>query len=200
MEHTALVTGSRARVADVADAMEKVGFAVLRAGPDPEGLAAACGQLAPGSLGCYVSLPRETAVSASTLVERVREFLAQGLLARFDAAAKVLPFLAPEACVLLVAGNLPAAATPDDHHARIDLLRVLARAILAECLDRDVRAVVVGYDRSPDEIADLALHRGDEFGRRVAQVAALPTDLNYEDWQREVLSLTTNEDLATNEE
>jgi hypothetical protein len=198
VEQTALVTGSPARVADVADALEKVGFAVLRAGPDPEGLAAACGQLSPSSLGCYVSLPRERVVSAPTLVERVREFLVQGLLARFDAATTVLPFLGPEACVLLVAGNLPGAATPDDHHARIDLLRVLARAILAECLDRDVRAVVVGHDHSAEEIADLALRRGDEHGRRVAQVAALPADLNYEDWQREVLSLTTNP--TTNEE
>jgi hypothetical protein len=192
VEQTALVMGSPARVADVADALEKAGFAVLRAGPGPEGLAAACGQLTPGSLGCYVSLPREAPVSAPTLVERVREFLSQGLLARFDAATTVLPYLAPDACVLLVAGNLPGAATPDDHHARIDLLRVLARAILAECSEGDVRAVVVGYDHSPEEIADLALHRGDEHGRRVAQVAALPADLSYEDWQREVLSLTIN--------
>jgi hypothetical protein len=93
-----------------------------------------------------------------------------------------------------VAGNIPGAATPDDRHARIDLLRVLARAILAECSDGDVRAVVVGYDRTAEEIADIALHRGDEHGRRAAQVAALPQDLTYEDWQREVLSLTTNEE------
>jgi hypothetical protein len=141
-----------------------------------------------------VQLPRETEVSGRTLIERVRQFLTQGLLARFDATTAVLPFLGPEACVVLVAGNVPGVATPDDRHARIDLLRVLARAILAECSEGDVRAVVVGYDRSAEEIADIALHRGDEQGRRVAQVAALPQDLNYEDWQREVLSLTTSEE------
>jgi CheY-like chemotaxis protein len=194
VEQTALVSGSPARVQEVADALEKLGFAVRRAAPGPEGLAAACEELAPGSLGCYVQLPRETEVEGATLVERVRQFLAQGLLARFDATATVLPFLGAEACVVLVAGNVPGAATPDDRHARIDLLRVLARAILAECGDGDVRAVVVGYDRSPEEIADIAVHRGDEHGRRVAQVAALPQDLTYEDWQREVLSLTTNEE------
>ncbi len=177
----------------MADALEKLGFAVRRA-PDPEGLAAACAELSPRSLGCYVQLPRDTEVEGSTLVERVRQFLAQGLLARFDATTAVLPFLAPDACVVLVAGNVPGAATPDDRHARIDLLRVLARAILAECADGDVRAVVVGYHRSAEEIAEIALNRGDVHGRRVAQVTALPQDLNYDDWQREVLSLTTNEE------
>jgi hypothetical protein len=194
VEKTALISGSPGRVAEVGDALEKVGFAVTRAGPGPEGVAAACEQLLPGTLGCYVQLPRETEVAGSSLVERVRQFLAQGLLARFDATAAVLPLLGPEACVVLVAGNVPGAATPDDRHARIDLLRVLARAILAECSAGDVRAVVVGYDRSAEEIADIALHRGDEQGRRAAQVAALPQDLNYEDWQREVLSLTTSEE------
>jgi hypothetical protein len=194
VEKLALVTGSPARVADVADAMEKLGFAVRRAGPDPEGLAATCAELSPGCLGCYVQLPRDTEVEGPTLVERVRQFLAQGLLARFDATAAVLPFLAPDACVVLVAGNVPGAATPDDRHARIDLLRVLARAILAECSDGDVRAVVVGYQRSAEDIAEIALHRGDIHGRRVAQVTALPEDLTYDDWQREVLSLTMNEE------
>jgi hypothetical protein len=194
VEKTALVTGSPARVADVGEALEKLGFAVIRAAPDPEGLAAACAEVPPGTLGCYVQLPRDAKVEGPTLVERVRQFLAQGLLARFDATATVLPFLAPDACVVLVAGNVPGAATPDDRHARVDLLRVLARAILAECSDGDVRAIVVGHHRSAEDIAEIALHRGDIHGRRVAQVTALPEDLTYEDWQREVLSLTTNEE------
>ncbi len=91
-----------------------------------------------------------------------------------------------------MAGNLPGAATPDDRHARIDLLRVLARAVLAECEGSDVRAVVVGNDRSPAEIADIALRKGDQAGKKAAEVAALG-DMNYADWQREFLSLTTEE-------
>ncbi|HEY0398013.1 MAG TPA: hypothetical protein VGF00_06480, partial [Acidimicrobiia bacterium] len=67
------------------------------------------------------------------------------------------------------------------------------RAILAECEGGDVRAVVIGNDRSPGDIADIVLRRGDESGKKAAEVAALPGDLNYADWQREFLSLTTEE-------
>jgi hypothetical protein len=103
-----------------------------------------------------------------------------------------VPYLTKDGCVLLVAGNLPGAATPDDRNARIDLLRVLARSVLAECEGADVRAVVVATDRSPADIADIARRRGDPSGKRAAEVAALG-DMNYADWQREYLSLTTEE-------
>ena len=101
--------------------------------------------MAPGTLDCYVQLPRQTMVSGPTLVDRIHEFLSEGLLKRFETTSRVLPLLAAEACVVLVAGNIPGGATPDDRHARIDLLRVLARAILADCDQADVRAVVVGH-------------------------------------------------------
>jgi hypothetical protein len=52
--------------------------------------------------------------------------------------------------------------------------------------------VVVGNDRSPTQIADLVLRRGDEASRKAAEVAAIG-DMNYADWQREFLSLTTEE-------
>lgn len=194
MERTALVTGSPARVADVGDALEKVGFAVVRVGGDRDNLAAARAAVSPGSLGCYVQLPGDTTVDSPSLVERVRQFLATGLLARFEAAAVVQPLLAPDACVVLVAGNLPGAATPDDRHARIDLLRVLARALLSESHEDDLRVVVVGYDRSPEEIAEIAANRGEDRRRRAAAVASLPNTLNYADWQKEVLTMTTSEE------
>jgi hypothetical protein len=193
MGDRALVAGSPVRVDDVAGALEQSGFSVLRV-PEPADLAAACAGIEPRSLACYVQLPKETKVEGPSLIGRVRQFLAEGLLARFESAAAVLPYLAKDGCVILVAGNLPGASTPDDRHARIDLLRVLARAILAESPDGDVRAVVVGNDRSPADIADIALRRGDEAGKKAAEVAALPGDLNYADWQREFLSLTTNEE------
>src|SRR2546423_14616925 len=132
MSNRALVTGSPARVDDVAAALEQAGFSVVRV-PEPEDLSAVCAGIDPGSLGCYVQLPRETHVDAPSLIGRVRQFLAGGLLARFESASTVVPCMAKDGCVVLVAGNLPGAATPDDRHARIDLLRVLARAILAEC-------------------------------------------------------------------
>jgi hypothetical protein len=191
---TALVTGSDERVGDVGAALEKVGVTVTRSGGLPGEVEVACVDLAPGTLDCYVQLPRQTPVSGPTLVERIHEFLSEGLLKRFEATSRVLPLLAPGACVVLVAGNIPGGATPDDRHARIDLLRVLARAILADCDKRDVRAVVVGTERSPEEIADIALHRGDERRRRQAQVAALSPEMPYEDWQREFLTLTGDEE------
>jgi hypothetical protein len=192
MGDTALVTGSPVRVDDVAEALEEAGFSVRRA-PESDDLAAACAGIEPGSLACYVQLPKETKVDAPTLIGRVRQFLAEGLLARFEAASVVVPLMAKDGCVVLVAGNLPGASTPDDRHARIDLLRVLARAVLAECQGNDTRAVVIGNDRSAADIADIVLRRGDEAGKKAAEVAALPGDMNYADWQREFLSMTTEE-------
>ena len=192
MSEIALVTGSPNRVDDVGAALEQAGYSVIRV-PEPADLGAACAGLDPNSVACYVQLPKDTKVDAPSLIGRVRQFLVEGLLARFEQASTMVPLMAKDGCVVLVAGNLPGAATPDDRHARIDLLRVLARAVLAECEGSDVRAVVVGNDRSPTEIADLARRRGDEAGKRAAEVAALPGDLNYADWQREFLSLTTEE-------
>lgn len=192
MARTALVTGSAGRVAEVGDALEQVGYEVTRIPGPLEGPGAFDG-MAPGSINCYVQLPQETTVSGDTLVERVREFLAFGLLSRFEAASAALRLLGTDSTVLLVTGNLPGAATPDDRHARIDLLRVLARAILAECGEGDVRAVVVGNHRSADDIAQIALNRGDEGRRRTAEVAAISPDLPYADWQREMTLITTEE-------
>ena len=191
MGDTALVTGSATRVEEVSAALEEAGYKVLRV-PEPDDVTAACAGIEPGSLACYVQLPKDTRVDAPSLIGRVRQFLAEGLLARFEQAATVVPCVAKDGCVILVAGNLPGAATPDDRHARIDLLRVLARAVLAECDGSEVRAVVVGNDRSPGEIADIARRRGDQAGKKAAEVAAIG-DMNYADWQREFLSLTTEE-------
>ena len=192
MGEKALVTGSPARVGDVAAALEEAGYSVLRA-PEGSDVAAALDGIEAGTLDCYVQLPKETAVDAPSLIGRVQQFLSAGLLARFDQAAAIVPYLAKDGCAVFVAGNLPGAATPDDRCARIDLLRVLARAVLAECVGSDVRAVVVATDRSPAEIADIAHRRGDQAGRKAAEVANLPGELNYADWQREYLSLTSEE-------
>jgi hypothetical protein len=191
MGDTALVTGSAGRVEEVAAALERAGYSVVQV-PESGDVAAACAGLDPGSLSCYVQLPKDTKVDAPSLIGRVRQFLEEGLLGRFEQAATVVPYMSKDGCVLLVAGNLPGAATPDDRHARIDLLRVLARAVLAECESGDVRAVVVATERSADEIADIALRRGDRAGKKAAEVAALG-DMNYADWQREYLTLTSEE-------
>ena len=191
MGEVALVTGSATRVEEVSAALEECGYKVLRV-PEPNDVAAACSGIEPNSLACYVQLPKETKVDGPSLIGRVRQFLAEGLLTRFEQASTVIPALAKDGLVVLVAGNLPGAATPDDRHARIDLLRVLARAILAECEGNDVRAVVVANDRSPAEIAEIVRRLGDESVKKAAEVAAIG-DMNYADWQREYLTLTTEE-------
>lgn len=192
MSQSALVTGSKARVADVSEALEAAGFSVVGAS-EAEALAEVIGGIPPGSLSCYVQLPRQTEVSGASLVDRVRQFLAEGLLARFDTTSSILPLLAPDAYVVLVAGNVPGGTTPDDRHARIDLLRVLARAILAESGADGVGAIVLGYDRSAAEIATIALNRGEDTSQRTAVVATIDPDLSYADWHREVLHLTTED-------
>ena len=85
MDGTALVTGSTARVDEVGAALEAAGFSVRRV-PDPGDLASACADLEAGSLACYVQLPKETKVDGPSLIGRVRQFLAEGLLARFESA------------------------------------------------------------------------------------------------------------------
>lgn len=194
MGKTALVTGSSQRMTEVSSALEKSGFAVTMAGGTRSEVESACASMAPGTLDCYVQLPRASPVSGETLVGRVHQFLEEGLLTRFEATGVVLPLLAPDACVVLVAGNIPGETTPDDRHARIDLLRVLARAILADSGSASLRAIVVGYDRPPEEIIDIVLSRGADKRRRQAQVASLSDEMDYADWQREYLSLTTDEE------
>ena len=79
-----------------------------------------------------MQLPQDVHTGRGTVVERVGEFLAGGLLARFEAAAAVLPALRPGATVVLVGGHRPPDDdTPDDPHARFDLLRVLGQAVVA---------------------------------------------------------------------
>jgi hypothetical protein len=190
MPRTALVTGSPSRVADVAEALERVGFTVTRV-DDMDKLEEACAGFEPGSLSCYVQLPRDVALSGPNLVERVRTFLAEGLLTRFHAASVVIPLLAPQATVVLVAGHVPhESETPDDRRARVDLLRVLARAILADCRGGEVRAIVVGFERTPAQIADIGLLGHDRRVRQSEVDEQLSRDMNWADWQREMLSLT----------
>jgi hypothetical protein len=189
MPRTALVTGSSARVADVAEALERVGFAVTRV-EDVDKLEEACSGFEAESLSCYVQLPRDVPLSGPNLVERVRVFLAEGLLTRFEAASVVLPLLAPQATVVFVAGHMPhESETPDDRRARVDLLRVLARAVLADCRGGEVRAIVVGFERTPAQIADIAL-LGHDRRVRQSEVDSLSHDMSWTDWQREMLSLT----------
>jgi hypothetical protein len=191
MERSAVVTGSPGRVGDVAIALKEAGFDVTEAGCG-ERLDEVAGGLGSSSVHTYVQLPWDVKTAALGAIEQVHQFLTGGLLARFRMANEMLPLLRPGASVVLVVGNRPAGdPTLDDRHARKSLLRLLARTIEAESAEAGVRTVVAGDHCSPAEIAELALHGGPDHSRRLSEYAAHGEGLSYDDWQRELLALST---------
>ena len=191
MERSALVTGSPGRVGDVAIALKQAGFAVTEAACG-ESLDEVAGGLGSGSVHTYVQLPWDVKTAALGAIDEVHQFLTGGLLARFRMANEMLPLLRPGASVVLVAGHRPAGdSSLDDRHARKSLLRLLARTIETDTADTGVRTVVVGDHCSPAEIAELALHCGPDHNRRLSEYAAHGEGLSYDDWQREILALST---------
>ena len=193
MTRTALVTGSPERVAAVSAALREQDYEVVPVG-EADALAEVCASLGRNAIDCYVQLPVNVPPSGGTVVSRLHAFLAGGLLARFEAVDAVLGTLRPNACVVLVAGNLPAEFTaPDDRQARMSLLRVLAQSIRADIAPVAVRTVVVEHLRSPDEIAAVAVDPARDRTRAVSDAADRYPEMNYVDWRLEVLSLATIE-------
>jgi hypothetical protein len=190
---TALVTGAPDRVPDIAVALKSQGFDILSAGSEP--LVGPTG-LAPGSVDCYIQLPGEPARFDDTPIGRARAAITDELLARFDAAARLAPLLAPQATVLLVAnGAAPEEPNPPESDAQAlrALIGVLAEAILADLGVDGVRATVVEEGRRPDEIAVLAR------GRRTPPVewssyVDIEPDLPYCEWRDELMCLSSIND------
>ncbi len=144
----------------------------------------------------YVQLGVTVPARGKTIVQRVHSFLDDGLLDRFATAERVLPMLADDAVVLLVAGNLPAEmAAPDDRVARLSLLRVLAHAMRADLSPRRVRIRVITSARSDEEIAAFATGGGKDPwaelpGLEPARGADDPdSGAGYDDWRIQVLGL-----------
>ena len=118
-------------MAEVSAALREAGAEVTEVG-DLRKLDAVVAGFSPGTLDCHLQLPVQLAARGSTVTERVRNFLQDGLLARFSAAATMLQAVSDEGRVVLVGGNTPIeASAPDDHGARLALLDVLAHAIHA---------------------------------------------------------------------
>jgi hypothetical protein len=96
--------------------------------------------------------------------------------------------------IVLVAGNTPGEqSSPDDGRARLALLRVLSHAALADAGDRHIRAVVLNHGTTTEDA--LRAVRGDEGDRqtRMAEFIQSSTDVSYDDWKLELLSLVVNE-------
>ena len=190
MGSTAMVSGAPERIRVVGPALEQVGFEVIGV-DEPAVLPDLCAGLGPEALDCYLQLPLEIAATKGGAVERVADFLIRGLVARFAAAATVLPVLRSGANVVLVAGHEPSGDLPDDRRARCDLLGVLARAVIGETAHAGVRTVVVGSEHSPAHLAAIAADTAPVHWPDYSTYAALAPGGSYDDWRRDALSLST---------
>ena len=187
MERTALVTGSKVSLSGVGRALERSGYAVSLASTT-EDLGDLAAAMAPASLSCYVQLPFDTDVEAATPLARLGQFYVTALSERLEAAASVAPLLRADALVALVAGDEVPDGTPDDPQARLGLLRLISRAFSSGY--HELKSVVLEADRSPEEIAFLAVRKGEDRQWLHSQVTAIPNDLSFADWRQELMGLT----------
>ena len=187
MGKQAVVSGTGEWATAIARALEIAGCGVATV-ETTEDLPAAAAGFAPASIDAYVQLSKPLPTRGGSVTARMRNFLADGLLARFDALDAVLPALAPGAAVVLVSGNKPQEhLQADDHRARIALLKVLANAARADGHDRDVRVVVIAPDTPAEEVAALVAH-GPRPAPSAAELSEFRPDLDYADWRLEVMS------------
>lgn len=193
MVSTVLVTGAEKPVAEVSDALRKAGAEVI-AVDDLGDLESALADIPPGSLDGYVQLPVHIAARGDTVVDRVHNFLEDGLLARFSASATLLPALSDDARVVLVGGNiLVAAAAPDDQSARLGLLNVLAHAIQADRSTSRIQVRVQRHDDAPEHIADVVLGAEPSRAETLAELMAREPKMSFDDFRIEVMGLVNGE-------
>jgi hypothetical protein len=193
MGRSALITGWSERVEEVASALEQAGYNAIRA-PEHELLPEQTKAIAPGSVDCYVQLPGRISARGETVVERVRNFLTDGLIRRFDAVAVISPTLRSDACVLLVSGNHPdEPGAPDNQRARLALLQVLAHSLLIERGGTGMTVTIIGERRSPAELVELVHSPSDRPVRLIAELKEIDPELDYDDWRNEVMAFTADD-------
>ena len=193
MGSTVVVTGAAEQVAAVSAALRDAGAEVISV-DDLGRLDAAVAHIAPGTLHCYVQLPVHVAARGRAVVERVRNFLEDGLLARFTAASTILPALSEGGRVVLVGGNTPVeASAPDDHSARLALLDVLAHAIQADGATTRIRIRRLPNTESAEQIAAVALGREPTREEALADLQAREPKMSFDDLRIEVMGLVNGE-------
>ena len=182
---TVLVTGGGERLEQVAAAVKAAGADAVVV-DDPGRL----GEVVSGqSFDGYVQLPVAMTPSEGSVVAKVEQFLTQGLLSRFRAAATVLPSLASGADVMLVGGqtNVDVDA-PDDADARAAMLRVLAHALRAERAPERLTVRVADSSWTAEQIAAKITGTGPKgAGEQTADDAAIGKA--YADWRAEVVGM-----------
>jgi len=193
MVSTVMVTGATEPVAAVSEALRQEGAEVI-AVDDLSKLDAVLAALAPGSLDGYVQLPVHVAARGSSVVERVRNFLEDGLLARFAASSVLLPAMSDEGRVVLVGGNtLVEASAPDDQSARLALLGVLAHAIQADKSTTALQVRILSHDELPVNIAGVALGAERSREQALAELMAREPKMSFDEWRIEVMGLVNGE-------
>lgn len=193
MGSTIAVTGAAEQVATVSAALRKAGAEVI-AVDDLGSLGAAVAGLAPGSLDCYVQLPVHVAPRGNAVIDRVRNFLEDGLLARFTAASTILPALSDDGRVILVGGNTPGeASSPDDQSARLALLDVLAHAIQADRSTTRIRIRRLPSTESAEQIAAVALGGEPTREEELADLQAREPKMSFDDLRIQVMGLVNGQ-------
>jgi hypothetical protein len=188
-----LVSGAEEPVAAVSEALRDLGADVV-AVDDLAKLEAALAGISPGTLDGYVQLPLHVAARGTSVVERVRNFLEDGLLARFVAASTILPALSDKARVVLVGGNtLVDASTPDDQNARLALLGVLAHAIQADKSATPIQVQVLPHDVAVERIAAVAIGSEPTREQALAELLAREPKMSFAEWRIEVMGLVKGE-------
>ena len=193
MGSTVVVTGAAEQVAAVSAALRIAGAEVI-AVDDFGALGAAVAGIAPGSLDCYVQLPVHVPARGNAVIERVRNFLEDGLLARFSAASTIMPALSDDGRVILVGGNTPVeASAPDDQNARLALLDVLAHAIQAEGPAARIRIRRLPHSESAEQIATVALGGEPTREEALADLRASEPKMSLDDLRIEVMGLVNGQ-------
>jgi len=190
---TVVVTGAAERVASVSEALREAGAEVI-AVDDLARLDSTLAGIAPGSLDGYVQLPVHAAARGTSVVERVRNFLEDGLLARFVVASTILPALSDKARVVLVGGNtLVEASAPDDQSARVALLGVLAHAIKADKSTTGVEVKVLSHEELDEDVAAVTLGAEPTREQNLADLLEREPKMSFDDWRIEVMGLVNGE-------
>ena len=193
MVSTVVVTGAAERVASVSEALREAGAEVI-AVDDLARLDSTLAGIAPGSLDGYVQLPVHAAARGTSVVERVRNFLEDGLLARFVVASTILPALSDKARVVLVGGNtLVEASAPDDQSARVALLGVLAHAIKADKSTTGVEVKVLSHEELDEDVAAVTLGAEPTREQNLADLLEREPKMSFDDWRIEVMGLVNGE-------
>ncbi|MDT7741633.1 MAG: hypothetical protein QOE59_711 [Actinomycetota bacterium] len=181
---TVLVTGGGERLDEVAAAVKAAGAEVVAV----DDLGRLGERVADTVFDGYVQLPVAMTPAEGSVVAKVEQFLTQGMLSRFRAAATVLPNLAQNANVMLVGGQTQVDAdAPDDADARAAMLRVLAHALRAERAPERLTVRVADRTWTAEQIAGRVTGTAPKGPESTTDDAAIGQA--YADWRAEVVGL-----------